>query len=251
MLKKLKSVSKAPALPLVLKTIVLSGFLVWIKFGDGSRLIHVFLFVSLALFFYLQPLINFRKLLFSFLVFLTLFLFFVFQQTAPLSHPIFSIMVVFGLSAAFYLILGIKNLIFVDRRSFYFLLNNLLLFLIFLFFFSAESHFSLLNYFLFFAAVFLITGEFLRFLIAGQSSQQRLLFSAFFAFLALQFVWVITFLPVGFLNSAALALFFVFVLGDFVIHHLSGTLNRFLILRDITILIVITILVFAASRWSL
>lgn len=77
------------------------------------------------------------------------------------------------------------------------------------------------------------------------------LISAVLAFVLTQLSWAVNLLPIGGLNSASLALLIALILNDLTIHHLSGTLNRQIVLRNATIFIVLTLLVFGASGWSL
>jgi hypothetical protein len=237
------------------KTAVFAGFLALLKYGDVSdRFFWVFLFIAAAVYFYFRSAIHSQRLLFSFLILIFLSLIFIVywpDETIGFISPISLIgLIISGLSAAFFLILGIKNLFLIERPAFYFLLNNLFFFLIFLFFFGVDFRFPVVKYLLVFILAYLLTGEFLKFFIAGPS-RRRFLFSAVSAFIVVQAVWAVSLLPIGFLNSAALLLPVIFILGDFTIHHLDGSLSRRIALRNITILIAAAIIISAASRWGL
>jgi hypothetical protein len=149
--------------------------------------------------------------------------------------------------------LGIKNLIFVKRGPFYYLLNGLLLLAIFiLFFFSAQPHLFFVKYLLVFFAITFLFKEFLNFFILESlNPQKRNLVVLGTAFLMLQLLWVIKLLPISFLNAASLALLIVLILQDFIGHHLSGTISRQLVLRNITVFLILSLVIFGASRWSL
>lgn len=251
MLRKLNLASKAPLLRLAFKALIFFGLLAWAGLGEKS-FFPVLVFVLAAVFIYFLPVLNWRRLFASFFILLILSLAFILYSAPLISHFSLLIAVIFGF--VFFLILGIKNLIFVERSAFYYLLNNLLFFLAFLFFFSqwslVDGPWFIVRYLSMFAVVFFLKKEFLAFLVL-ESPGRRLLISAGFAFIVLQLVWAISYLPIGFLNSAALALPLVFVLGDFTIHHFGGSLNRRVVLRNATILIAIIIVISAVSRWGL
>ncbi len=253
MLRKLNLASKTPLLRLAFKALIFSGLLAWAGLGEKS-FFPVLVFVLTAVFIYFLPVLNWRRLFSSFLVLLAVSFLFIIGQWPAVFGQALAVAVIAAFGFVFFLILGIKNLIFVERSAFYYLLSNLLFFLVFLFFFSrwslADSPWFIVGYLLMFAVVFFLQKEFLAFLVV-ESPSRRLLISAGFAFIILQLVWAISYLPVGFLNSAALALPLVFVLGDFTIHHFGGSLNRRVVLRNATILIAIIIVISAVSCWSL
>ena len=249
MLGKLNSVLRVLPLRLILKAIVFAAFLTGFKFGViPTGFFPILLFILAAAYFYFRSATHSRQLLFSFLILIFLSLIFIVYW--PLNFWLLETVIILGLSAAFFLILGIKNLFFIERPAFYFLLNNLFFFLIFLSFFRVDFRFPTMKYILVFILSYFLTGEFLKFFITGPS-RRRLLFSAVFSFIVVQALWAVALLPIGFLNSAALLLPFVFILGDFSVHLLEGSLNRRLVLRNITILIAAAIIISAASRWTL
>ena len=67
----------------------------------------------------------------------------------------------------------------------------------------------------------------------------------------MEVIWVVALLPMGFLNSSALVLLFILVLEDFAVNYFAGGLNRILILRNITVFVLISLAIFAASHWSI
>lgn len=246
---KLNLVLRALPLRLLVKTAVFAGFLIGFRFsGVLTGFFPILLFILAAAYFYFRSAIHSGQLIFSFLTLIFLSLIFIFYW--PLNSWLLETVVILGLSAAFFLILGIKNLFFIKRPAFYFLLNNLFFFLIFLSFFRADFRFLTIKYILVFILSYFLTGEFFKFFITGHS-RRRFLFSAVFSFIVVQALWSVSLLPIGFLNSAALLLPFVFILGDLSVHHLEGLLNRRVVLRNITILIASGIIISAASRWTL
>ena len=100
-------------------------------------------------------------------------------------------------------------------------------------------------------AVFLLFREFLSFFSASTNKFLILLTSLVFAFLAMEMIWVVALLPMGFLNSSALVLLFMLVLEDFAVNYFAGGLNRVLVLRNVTIFVLMSLAIFAASHWSI
>lgn len=94
--------------------------------------------------------------------------------------------------------------------------------------------------------------EFLNFSVPEASnSRKKSLIAVSIAFLAVEFVWLVSLLPSGFLNAASLILLIILILEDFTVHHFSGTINRQIILRDVTAFLVLSLVILGASNWSL
>ncbi len=230
-------------MPLALKAAVFSGLL-YLSIVHRSLSI---VFVLAAFYFYLQPLLNATQFLASFLILLTVS----FLSSLVIGHWSFVISLFFGL--LFFLLLGIKNLIFVRREPLYLLLNGLLFLTIFiLFFWSDISRLFFVKYLALFSGLVLLLREFLLFSVPNlANSQKRNLIICGTAFLILQLLWAISLLSVSFLNAASLALLVVLILQDFIGHHLSGTMSRQIVLRNITIFLILFLVIFAASKWTL
>ena len=198
-------------------------------------------------YFYWRPVLASRQFFGSFLTLLIISI----LALKFLNFTILGIASGFGLGLLFYWLLGVKNLIFAHRSAVYYLLNSFLFFLVFFFFFLTDK--SQIFWFQYLAAglgVFLLSKEFLYFFIADFPKRKNLA-AAGFSFLVLELHWAVSLLPIGFLNSAALMLFAVLILMDFIIHHFNGALTRKVILRNITSWIVLSTLIFAASKWGL
>ena len=93
--------------------------------------------------------------------------------------------------------------------------------------------------------------EFLNVSSEGYGAQKNNLFAWSVSFLVLQIVWALSFLPINFLNAGALILLIVLIFQDFVLGHISGSIDKRLILRNITIFIALALAIFGASSWSL
>ena len=247
MLKKLKSALKSPKgsiLALALKAAVFSGLLYFVN----SQWSMVIVFLAVAFYFYFQPSLNTDKFLASFIILLATSLIAI--NKLLITHYSFLISLFFGF--LFFLLLGIKNLIFIKRESYFYLLNGILFLAIFiLFFWPAQPHWFFVKYLLVFFAIGLLFREFLNFLIPELlPSQKRKLVVWGISFLMVQLLWIISLLPISFLNAASLTLLIMFILQDFNVHHFSGTINRQIILRNITIFLILTLVICSASKWS-
>ncbi|MBI2048893.1 MAG: hypothetical protein HYT29_00400 [Parcubacteria group bacterium] len=161
-------------------------------------------FLILSLYFYFVPVFHPWKLFLPFLVFLFL------AFASPMNFG-FALM----LAALFYMILGIKDLIFIDRRSVYEILVLILIFLLHIWFFanlgSLPGSVSLLSAFLLSAVSCLLYRESLSYgnnlwFTAGPSKNGTM---------TLWLVWLLIsqvslaalFLPLNFLYQSALAFF--------------------------------------------
>lgn len=238
---------------LALKVGVFSGFL---YLSVVYSLWFIIAFWALAFYFYFRSFFNIRQFLASFLTLLVVALLFIIHYSS------FIIITSFLFAFLFFLLLGIKDLIFIRREPLYYLLNSLLLLAIFVCFFSFND-FNRPFLFLFkslaaFSATFFLFKEFLSFAVpvlptSGPvpfGNRKRNLMAAGSAFLSLQFLWVISFLPFRSINAASLALLIALILEDFIVHHLSGTISRRIVLRNITMFLVLAMTIFGASKWS-
>lgn len=230
-----------------LKAFIFAGLLVWQISAKPAGFFPILLFLSVSFYFYWRPVFSSSQFFGSFLILLIVS----FLAVKFLWLDIAGIASILGLAALFYMLLGIKNLIFVNRSALYYLLISILLFLAFFFFFMADkSQFFLIKYLSVGLAAFFLSREFLFFFVQD-FSKRRALITAGFSFLTIQSLWAISLLPIGFLNSAALALFAALILLDFTVNHFNGVLTRRIILRNATSWIVLSVIIFAASKWGL
>ncbi len=237
---------KGSILPLALKSVVL-GILFFFALATG-KWFFITIFVLLGCYFYFVPNVNSRQFLASFLIIL---LFPAFLRQFLDSGWFLTISLAY--SAIFFVLLGLKNLIFINRRPIYCFLNGILVFTIFsLFFWSDKTGaFFFAKYVLVFFVSLFLFKEFLNVSSESHSAQKNNLFAWSVSFLVLQIVWALSFLPINFLNAGALTLLIVLIFQDFILGRISGSMDRKLILRNITIFIALTLAIFGASSWSL
>lgn len=240
------------------KSLLLKVFL----FGSGLLGLHffnfslsaIFIFCLLLLWFYFSQLPERGYSRISFLV-LVLTAFFALRFFGTSFYLAFFSCLVF--SFLFYLLLGLTAFIFKNRHSVYLFLNTGLFLAVFLLFFSVDKskYFLFLNFLLFLIIYFLIKEcfDFLR--SAVQNSLFLIPNSQFIAlvlaFLSLELFWAISLLPIGFINSAILLVLFVFLMRDFTLAYCSGRLNRRFLIYHSLIFVVLVILIFSTSKWSI
>jgi len=151
----------------------------------------------------------------------------------------------------FFALLGLTEFFFVNREQIYGLLNTLILFFSFAVFFylNRGGNFWALGLILVLLLVSLFS-EALRFFEAG-APRRTFFLSAAAGFVVLELAWILGFLPLGFLNAALFLTLISFLLRDTVVFSLRGKLNLPLILRELAILFVLGLTIFAASSWSI
>jgi hypothetical protein len=220
----------------------------------GANWFAWILFAGLSAYFYFKPSLNSRRFLYSFLALFSCSLM-ILSKIDLLGYRIWAA-IFFG--ALFFALLGIKNLAFINRQGIYHIINGFLLLAVFLaFFVSDKSEWFVLKYLLAGLAVYLLAREFLAFFWKENKKEEVysgdqfiLLSSLIIAFLAMEAVWAIALLPIGFLNSSALALAFMLVLQDFFLNYSVGSINSRLVLRNITVFAVLCLAIFGASSWG-
>lgn len=204
-------------------------------------------FFVLCLYFYFVPIFHPWKLFVPFLVFLFLAL------NTPASIGFAIIM-----GALFYTIVGIKDLIFIDRKSAYDALVLAFALLLDLWLFSslgdAMSSSALVAAFTASIAQCLIYREALRYSQSGREAVHERPSVG----ISLGLTWLIVaeillatlFLPVNFLYQSALAFFSSALLLEVVSLHLEGGLSRHKILAAFSIIFVFLIIIFGSASWG-
>ena len=216
----------------------------------------VFVFIAGAFYFYRRESLNAKYFAGSFLILVSVSLLALFNVFSQNSWLYVVSAIFFGI--LFFILLGVKNLIFVNRILPYYFLNSLLFGAVLILFFAGDkSSIFAFKYLTAGAAFFFLFREFIIFHFetphsVGQSpvSAKKNLIALTLSFLILQFVWIAALLPIGFLNATSFMLLSVFILDDLLIHNSRGTLTRQIILRDTTFFLVITLIVFAFSKWT-
>jgi len=116
--------------------------------------------------------------------------------------------------------------------------------------FSAQELGSLLFLLIAFFGLFFLLRESLLFS-EGFVGKRGVLISGSITFLCVELLWMVQFLPLGPINTAALVSIFLSLVRDLVITNERGTANFSFILRQITIFAIATLVFFAVSPWNL
>jgi hypothetical protein len=248
MVPKLRLVLKNPHLQLALKAIIFGGFLTLVKLGNFG-ITPILFFVLVAFLLYSRPIFNTSAFLISFLILIITIIFIL--KIFPENNFFFLSALFFSLM--FYILLGVKNLIFINRALWYLFFNLALFYSVFIsFFYIDKSTLFAAKVLILFLALFLLFKEFFRFLLPEyQLPKKKALIVWLLALIVLEIVFAVSLLPLGFINSANLAILSVFILGDLTFNYLKGTLNRRLFLIDITLFVLLILLIFGTTKWEI
>jgi hypothetical protein len=247
MVEKLKSVSKIIQSQLLLKALVFAGLLFWVKISDFSVLPVLLFFIINAFLYFKSRSQNNSETIRSFVILLFVSLF----AVSMLSHFQFLIPTVIFFSFIFYVIIGIKDFSFVHRPKWNYAKNILLSYSVFLaYFLSNRYEWFFGKYLLVLISIFLLVGEWLSWLEKG-FPKRRVIISLVFSFIILQLLWVVSLLPLGFINSATLMTVFVYIMMDFSKHHFRGTINKSLVLKHLIVLLFSFFTIYIFTNWKI
>jgi len=190
--------------------------------------------------------IYFRSFFYHSFAFLRLFIVFLILAVVTV-HNWF---VIIFLSALFYLILGLKDLIFIKRRYWRVILSFLLFYLVFLnFFLIDQSSFFALKWLGFLLLIYLLVRDLLKTLLMPLPGV--VVAGWLLALIIGELLWVISWLPIGFLNSANLAILSLLLLASLTINHFWGTLRKKIVIRDVGLFTILFIVIVLTSKWVL
>ena len=237
MVGKLKLALKSPVSPLALRATFLAIAIFWLRTGDFSFFKFLF-FGTLFIFLYLKPALGATKFIVSAIVLGVVIVF------APQVSELVGFYVNLALSALGFLLLGIKNLIFVRRQNLYYLMHLVLMT-------GLASLFSLhlIASIPFFVLVFFLFREFFT-VMTPEKPELLSLVAALEGMLVMQVAWVTSFFPTSFLISSEVLVLFTFVFHDALIHHFKGTFSKDVALRSIAIFAVLALLILILPVWG-
>lgn len=204
------------------------------------------IFLAAALYFYFFPFFQPLRLALPF--FLTL-------VTAAIRQPADpgSFWFALFIAALFFLIFGIKNLIFVKRAEAHQLLVFSLLFLTFLSFFSgfeAWQHWTISFFALGASAVFFFLAKELAEYNPESSRRRTFLTLGLGALFIWQLCLILLFLPLNYFYETAILFLSAVLLLDILLEHLKNRLDRRKLLADFSIFFVFTAVILASARWG-
>jgi hypothetical protein len=151
----------------------------------------------------------------------------------------------------FFIILGIKQVVFVSRVKLYHVLHLALLYGMSILFFAAPSgDWFIVRSLAFALLTTLLFREFL-FIRASERGAGAKLFSAVFSLLCVEALWVISLLPIGFINAAGVLLVLIFSIEEVAVLSLKAGLNRRSLMLELITGVALIATIFIFSNWSL
>ena len=236
MATKLKLVLQNPKLRLAFKALAFAGLIILLRF-QNFNLVSIALFAAGAIFLYIKPLFRTFELLLPFAVLAVVAL----LITNLIAWGVYFWIAVIYFTALFFILLGIKDLVVVRREFWRRFLNLALIYPVFLlFFFQNETSYGI-KILLLFLALLILLKELLK----------KRLPTWVLALFLIEGVWAIALLPLGFISAANLAVLTYWTLTEFAINYQTGLLTRHRVLTHATIFVVLLVLIFAFSKWSL
>lgn len=240
---------RVPQLALLLKAALFGGFLTLAKMG-GLGIFPTILFVACASFLYASPLFRTTQFVSSFIVLITTSLWALsfFRSFVPIAG------VILVYTVLFWALLGVKNLHFVERRRWHYLLHIALLYILYgIFFLGERSFWFTLELLIVFCASLFLWKEFIAANGGGyvKNYAERRGAAALIAFVTIEFLWAVNLLPLGFISAANIALLFTFVTTNMYMQNTERTLTRQKLLSNVLLFIACTILIFATSQWTI
>jgi len=232
---KLKLVFQSQKLRLAFRALIFAGLLAWVKLG-GLSFPPVLIFLASSAFLYASPLFKTMEMIRPFLILLIVSL------LSALSVPAWSLpslAIYYGL--LFYLLLGVKNLVFLQRIVWHRILNFSMAYPVFLLFF----HHNQTDY------LFRAVPLFIILLFLFSDFFQKRFLSWLLALILLEIVWAISLLPIGFFSAASLAFLSYFTVSDLFRRQSEKSLTKEAIINYATLFSVIFLFILGSSRWSL
>ncbi len=233
MARKLKSTLKAVPWFLAAKAIIVGAVWLYLPF---------WIFILAAFYFYLVPLFRPFKFAVSFIIFLVL------AAILPAYWWIAA-----ALAVVYALILGVKDLIFIDRRFAYETLFSFLFFIAFAVYFL-NFHFlessAVLAAALMAVFGYLLIESLMDYLRLNASGSLKKTASFLIALLSAEMIIILLILPLDFYSRLAFSfLFFVFTI-DLVLSYLETKLTNRKVLIDFTIFFTLAAVILASVNWG-
>ncbi len=231
MARRLELRERRPVLGLLLRTFI-AALGVYLLRGNSVSIGAFLIFLLLFWAIYLQPPFNNRKFLVSGFGLLAL------PILLPPAGEILEWFLLILWTGAFFLLLGVKNLILLRRQGSYESVHILII--------LGLGTLYLLDFLPFvpqvilFLVLFFLFREF-YFVLAPPYPQRLTLTAAALALVTVEIAWVLSFLAVNFLAGAAFLALTTYLFHDLILHHYEGALSRQIILRNATLFVVLSI----------
>lgn len=151
----------------------------------------------------------------------------------------------------FYFLLGIKQVLFINRLKIYSALHLALMYCLSILFFAAPGgEWFFTRSLLLFLFAYILLREFFAMRMLPSGSRIRFL-TALGAFLVIEATWAIGLLPIGFINAAGVLLIFIFTLEEALLASVDRRENRKGLLTEFITGVVLLLIVFGFSNWTL
>lgn len=183
--------------------------------------------------------------------------FFVLMVLSPIAMSVFGPQLEHPLLLAgffgvlFYFLIGIKQVLFINRLKIYSALHLALMYCLSILFFAAPGGewFFTRSLLLFVFAYILLRELFtIRMLPGGGGAR---LLAALGSFLITEATWAIGLLPIGFINAAGVLLIFIFTLEEALLAAAGKKESRKGLLPEIITGVILLLIVFGFSNWTL
>ncbi len=231
-------VSRNQTLKLALKSLLFSLAIFWWRETGGFSL--ALLLVVIFAYSYFRPLTQSSRFLTAFLVIVALPFAF-----PPVVFLEFCLAIFIGILA--YTVVGVKDLLFVNRKLIVQLLYFLILgTVIYLYLFRP----GVLNQITVFILLSLLFRELYNFLLE-ESRTITLVLSSVYSLLAIELGWAASLLPLSRISASALVAAILLTAHDLTLNYKLNALSRYILFRDLALLFVLVIVIFLVSRWSL
>ncbi len=197
-------------------------------------------FLVAALWLYFRPLLNAFTFFYSFAVFLFLALW-----MAGADIFLLRIFLAAFFSFLFFIILGVKNMVLVNRKKWHAILIISLIYLLLISYFIVDkSQWFFLSWLLFAGLIFILVRELFTAVLPP-------VFILVVVFIISQLLWVVNWLPIGFLNSSNLVILSILLLLDLLANYHQKNINRRLLIKDIGVFLFLLAIIFLTSSWTL
>ncbi len=206
-------------------------------------------FLGASVYMYVTPFFRPMAFIFSFGVFLALGK--IFSEVGNI-NTVLVIAVLLGI--ALYLLLGVKDLLFINRAPAIFLFELILIGGIFFafFWFAQPALFGIAaaNVYVFIALLALL-GEYFAFLLPEKKRGIARGAAAIMAFILFQILWAVSLLPLDFIHAALLMTIITFSMSDIAVSSLKKRLSARRLAIDVSAATLLVAILFLFSRWTL
>jgi hypothetical protein len=151
--------------------------------------------------------------------------------------------------AVFFILFALSHLLFKNQFFFYEILNAVLIFgSTAIYFEKADGDFwGKLIFFAVITALFSEAFDFFGFV----AKKRKFLAAAAIGLIALEITWILGFLPLGILNSAAYLTLVLILIRDCLAVYWRGLLSKNFFLRELMFFVILSVIIFAASSWKI